>query len=81
MSISLEQMNHFAGNMLQVNNKKGQKFIIMSSQAYQSLTPSQKIQLEKHNDIIHSPLNTIEANGGGKCQVHDGRSIPVRNAR
>ncbi|MDE3248094.1 MAG: amidinotransferase, partial [Bacteroidota bacterium] len=36
--ISLEQMNRFAGNMLQVQNEKGEKLLVMSSAAYCSLT-------------------------------------------
>lgn len=66
--ISLEQMNHFAGNMLQVKNEKGKQFIVMSTQAYQSLTASQKSRLERYNPVIHSSLNTIEANGGGSAR-------------
>ncbi len=66
--ITLEQMNHFAGNMLQVNNMSGDKFLVMSSQAYHSLTPQQVQKLEKYNHIIHSPLDTIEKNGGGSAR-------------
>jgi hypothetical protein len=66
--ISLDQMNHFAGNMLQVNNTSGEKFLVMSSQAFHSLTPQQVQQLEKYNPVIHSPLDTIEKNGGGSAR-------------
>ena len=31
--ITLDQMNHFAGNMLQVHNQQGEKLLVMSSQA------------------------------------------------
>jgi hypothetical protein len=69
--INLEQMNHFAGNMLQVNNPAGEYFLVMSSQAYRSLTPAQISQIEQHNPILHSPLDTIERNGGGsaRCMI------------
>jgi hypothetical protein len=69
--ISLDQMNHFAGNMLQVENKKGAKFLIMSSQAYHSLTPTQISKIERYNAILHSDLSTIERNGGGsaRCMI------------
>lgn len=66
--ISYEQMNHFAGNMLQVNNDKGEKLLVMSSQAFQSLTKEQQQQLGAYNTIIHSPLTTIETNGGGSAR-------------
>ena len=66
--ISLEQMNCFAGNMLQVQNRTGQKFLVMSSQAYHSLTNEQKNKLEKYNPIIHSDITTIETHGGGSAR-------------
>lgn len=71
ISISYDQMNHFAGNMLQVKNKRGKKFLVMSTQALQSLTTLQKAQLAMYNDIIDSPLDTIESNGGGsaRCMI------------
>jgi hypothetical protein len=66
--ISLEQMNHFAGNMLQVQNNEGQSFLVMSSQAYNSLEKNQIMELEKFNPILHSSLNNIEKNGGGSAR-------------
>ncbi len=68
ITISLDQMNSFAGNMLQVRNAAGQKFLVMSSQAYHSLTPEQVQQLESFNPILHSDLRTIETNGGGSAR-------------
>lgn len=68
IEISLEQMNHFAGNMLQVHNNKGEKILVMSTQAYDSLTDQQKKKLGTYNKIIHSGLNTIESNGGGSAR-------------
>jgi hypothetical protein len=66
--ISLEQMHSFAGNMLQVKNKDGEKLLILSSQAYHSLTPGQLAILSSYNRILHSPLNTIETTGGGSAR-------------
>jgi hypothetical protein len=66
--ISLDQMNRFAGNMLQIHNNKGERLLVMSSQAYQSLTPGQIAQLSSFNRILHSPLTTIETNGGGSAR-------------
>lgn len=68
ISISLDQMNHFAGNMLQVKNLRGEKFLIMSTQAYQSLHIEQVEALEAFNQILHSPIPTIETNGGGSAR-------------
>jgi hypothetical protein len=68
IEISLEQMNRFAGNMLQVHNNKKEKLLVMSSQAYSSLTKEQIYTLQQYNKILHSPLTTIETNGGGSAR-------------
>jgi hypothetical protein len=66
--ITEEQANHFAGNMLQVKNQQGKKLLVMSEQAYLSLTKDQLNQITVHTDILHSPLYTIEACGGGSAR-------------
>ncbi len=66
--ISFEQMNHFAGNMLQVKDKDGQSILILSTQAYQALTQEQIQQLSRYNPLLHSSLETIETNGGGSAR-------------
>ena len=68
IEITVAQMNRFAGNMLQVENNRREKILVMSGQAYHSLTPEQVKKLEEFNKIIHSPLDTIEANGGGSAR-------------
>lgn len=68
IEITLDQMNSFAGNMLQVRNDHHELFLVMSSQAYQSLTTEQITELESFNSIIHSDLTTIETNGGGSAR-------------
>lgn len=71
LPISEDQMNHFAGNILEVCSTSGSPGIVMSSQAYRSLNRSQIDQLESFGTIIHSPLDTIEAAGGGsaRCMI------------
>ncbi len=68
IDISYEQLNHFAGNMLQIENNKKEKLLVMSAQAYQSLSGEQVQKLDSYNRIIHSPLTTIETNGGGSAR-------------
>jgi hypothetical protein len=79
IEIGMFQMNNFAGNMLQVNNAEGEKFLIMSTQAYESLSKRQIEKLSAYNEIIHSSLNTIESNGGGsaRCMMAEVH-LPVR---
>lgn len=68
IEISEAQMQQFAGNMLQVQNKNGEKFLVMSQTAYQSLHTEQVSNIEKYCEIIYSDLNTIEVNGGGSAR-------------
>jgi hypothetical protein len=71
IDITTHQMNHFAGNMLQLQNNNGEKILVMSTQAYTSLTKEQVSTLESFNRIVHADLNTIETNGGGsaRCMI------------
>jgi hypothetical protein len=46
IEISLEQMNKFAGNMLQVTNAENESLLVMSEQAYLSLNTEQIAALE-----------------------------------
>ncbi len=68
IEIGFEQMNQFAGNMLQVHNNKGKRFLVMSSQAYNALTVAQIAVIESFNKIIHSAITSIETNGGGSAR-------------
>jgi hypothetical protein len=66
--ISEQQMHHFAGNMLQVIGADEQRFMVMSSAAYNSLKPEQLSAIRSHCEIIHSSLETIETCGGGSAR-------------
>ncbi len=68
IEISEDQMHQFAGNMLQVQNKEGKKFLVMSETAYKSLDENQVSSIEKYCEIIYSDLHTIEVNGGGSAR-------------
>ncbi len=65
--ITEEQVNHFAGNMLQLDGKDG-SYVIMSNAAYQSLNAAQIAQIEKRSKILYSSLDIIEACGGGSAR-------------
>ena len=68
ISITEQQMHHFAGNMLQVLGSDDKRYLVMSSDAYNSLRPEQITALENHCEIIHSSLDTIETCGGGSAR-------------
>lgn len=69
--ISIHQMNQFAGNMLQLENDRREKILVMSSAAWNALLPEQTEELTKFNRILHSSLRQIETNGGGsaRCMI------------
>lgn len=75
IEITYQQMNSFAGNMYQLFNNEGKSFIILSEQAYNSLNKEQLIKLEQYGELLHTPLYTIEKNGGGsaRCMIADVR--------
>jgi len=66
--LSEDQLNSFAGNMLEVLGFDEKRFLVMSTTAYNSLTKKQIAQLEEHITILHSSLDTIEACGGGSAR-------------
>lgn len=68
IDISLEQMASFAGNMLMVQTRKGQKLLVMSTQAFESLTPKQIDLLDDYATLVHFNLQMIEGNGGGSAR-------------
>jgi hypothetical protein len=66
--ITEDQVNTFAGNMLEVKGANDRRYLVMSAAAHQSLTKKQIAQLEEHVTILSSSLDTIEACGGGSAR-------------
>ncbi len=71
IEISFDQMNHFAGNMLEVQNSNGDTLIVMSQSANQSLTDAQRTILSSFGKLVYADIHTIETNGGGsaRCMI------------
>lgn len=67
ITISREQVDYYAGNMLEVKGKE-HSYLVMSQTAYQSLTPQQIEAIERHTQILYSDLSTIEICGGGSAR-------------
>lgn len=68
LALSLDQIDHFAGNMLEVQTPDGAAWVL-SSQAYQALTEAQREQLQTGGTrLLHAPLETIERYGGGSAR-------------
>ena len=71
IAIGYEQMNAFAGNMLEVENNKEERFLIMSDRAFESLVNGQINAITQSADIIHVNIPNIEQYGGGgvRCMM------------
>lgn len=66
--ISLEQMNHFCANLLQLENQDGDSLIVMSRTAFEAFNPEQLELLKKYGRILDIPIATIEQVGGGSIR-------------
>ena len=68
IEISEDQVNHFAGNMLQLKGLEEASYLVMSQSALKSLRPAQVKLIESHTTILACPLDTIESCGGGSAR-------------
>ena len=68
IEISEDQVNHFAGNMLQLKGAEAASYLVMSQSALKSLRPAQVKLIESHTTILSCPLDTIESCGGGSAR-------------
>lgn len=67
IEISLAQMQHFAGNLLELQGTRG-PLIVLSTTAWESLTPGQRTQLQSFGAILPAHVSTIEHLGGGSVR-------------
>ncbi len=77
LTINFDQLDHFAGNVLQVRTSNG-SVVVMSTQACLAFTPAQRSVMERHSRIVESPLPLIEGIEGGsaRCMLA-GIHLPV----
>jgi len=70
ITISLKQVDSFAGNIIQLGDNE-HKIIVISKDAYNSLNEDQKNKLSKESKIISIPIPTIQTCGGGsvRCMI------------
>ena len=68
IEISIDQMEQFAGNMLQLRSTGGEPLLIMSATAKRALTTDQLESLMSYCKIISPELESIETNGGGSAR-------------
>ena len=70
VDITLKQVDCFAGNLIQLGDKKN-KIIVISELAYSSLNNDQKNILSAQSKIVNIPIPTIQKCGGGsvRCMI------------
>jgi hypothetical protein len=68
IAISTDQMEAFAGNMLELEGRNGESLLVMSESAFCSLNKKQRSDLEKLHTLLHEDLSVIEKNGGGSAR-------------
>jgi hypothetical protein len=71
VSITLDQMHAFAGNMLEVKNHKGEHLLLLSQPALDALTKEQKEKLSSFARLVPIAVPTIEQVEGGsvRCMI------------
>ena len=66
--LSFDQLDAFAGNMLELRTAAGNRLVAMSRQAYDSLDDEQRRLLQDNGEILAAPIETIEASAGGSVR-------------
>ena len=68
LCLSLEQLEAFAGNMLELRSTAGERIIAMSQQAHDSLHPEQLARLESNGRVLAAAISNIENAAGGSVR-------------
>jgi hypothetical protein len=68
LSLTFDQMEAFAGNMLELRTSSGERVVAMSQQALDSLTGWQLGRLQHNGGILASAIDTIEESAGGSVR-------------
>jgi hypothetical protein len=68
ISLDFDQLDAFAGNMLELRNANGDRVVAMSQQAFDSLNDEQRRVLQDNGGILNAPIDTIEASAGGSVR-------------
>ena len=70
VELSPDQIANFAANAIELQNKNGEKLLVISSRASRALTEEQHERLNRHARLVPLDLPTIELGGGSaRCMV------------
>ena len=68
IDITLDQMHEFCGNVLELENSRGDRLVVGSTRAGRAFTDVQRSTIQKYADFVSVSLNTIEKHGGGSAR-------------
>jgi hypothetical protein len=70
VELSTDQIANFAGNAIELQNKSGEKLLVLSSRADRALTKEQRKTLSRYAPLVSLELPTIELSGGSaRCMI------------
>jgi len=71
MAISLDQLAHFCGNILELQNREGASVFAMSKAAHERFSAAQRAKIESLGRVVRVAIPTIEYVGGGsvRCMI------------
>jgi len=70
MELSADQIANFAGNAIELQNRRGEKLLALSSRAAEALTGEQRERLSRYAELMQLEIPTIELGGGSaRCMV------------
>jgi len=70
VELSADQIANFAGNAIELQNKRGEKLLVLSSCAAGALTEEQHERLTRYVRLMQLELPTIELGGGSaRCMM------------
>ena len=68
LQLSYDQLDAFAGNMLELRNRSGERVVALSQRAFDSLDEKQREALRNNGKVVIAPIGTIEASAGGSVR-------------
>ena len=68
LRLDFDQLDAFAGNMLEVRGGDGERVVAMSQQAFDSLRDDQVELLEQNGRIVTAAIDDIESSAGGSVR-------------
>lgn len=68
VTLNYDQLESFAGNMLELRSPDGGRVLAMSAQAERSLSPEQLEAIGRHATIVSAPIDRIESSAGGSVR-------------